>query len=60
MLSLTYITITYIIGEEMYMTGLLHDGIFNVGGLIKHAIFDSLPWAYVMCNWAQILVWWRH
>ena len=42
------------------MTRLLHEGIFHVGGLIKHAIFDSLPWAYVMCNWAQILVWWRH
>jgi hypothetical protein len=41
-------------------TGLLHEGIFHVGGLIKPAIFDSLPWAYVMCNWAQILVWWRH
>ena len=43
-----------------HMTGLLHEGIFHVGGLIKPAIFDSLPWAYVMCNWAQILVWWRH
>ena len=38
------------------MTGLLHEGTFHVGGLIKPAIFDSLPWAYVMCNWAQILI----
>ena len=43
-----------------YMTGLLHEDIFNVGGLIKPAIFGSLPWAYVMCNWAQILIYGRH
>ena len=36
--------------ECTYMTGLLHEGIFHVGGLIKPAIFGSLPWAYVMCN----------
>ena len=43
-----------------YMTGLLHEGIFHVGGLIKPAIFDSLPWAYVICYWAQILICLRH
>ena len=43
-----------------YMTGLLHEDIFNVGGLIKPAIFGSLPCAYVMCNWAQILICLRH
>ena len=44
----------------LYMTGLLHEGIFHVRGLCEPAIFDSLPWAYVMCNWAQILVHRRH
>ena len=39
-----------------YMTGLLHEGIFYVGGLIKPAIFGSSPWAYVMCKWAEILI----
>ena len=39
-----------------HMTGLLHEGIFHVAGLIKPAIFGSLPWAYVICNWAQILI----
>ena len=43
-----------------YMTGLLHEGIFHVGGLIKPAIFGSSPWAYVICNWAQILICLRH
>ena len=43
-----------------YMTGLLHEGKFHVGDLLKPAIFDSLPWAYVMCNWAQILLHRRH
>ena len=43
-----------------HMTGLLHEGIFQVRGLIKPAIFGSLPWAYVMCNWAQILIYGRH
>ena len=40
------------------MTGLLHEGIFLVQGLIKPAIFGGLPWAYVMCNWAEILICW--
>ena len=44
----------------LYMTGLLHEGIFHVRGLIKPAIFGSLPWAYVMWNWAQILIYGRH
>ena len=44
----------------IYMTGLLHEGIFHVRGLIKPAIFGSLPWAYVMCNWAEILICGRH
>ena len=43
-----------------YMTGLLHEGKFHVGDLREPAIFESLPWAYVMCNWAQILVGERH
>ena len=43
-----------------HMTGLLHEGIFHVRGLIKPVIFGSLPWAYVMCNWAQILICQRH
>ena len=43
-----------------HMTGLLHEGIFHVGGLIKLAIFGSLLWAYVICNWAQILICLRH
>ena len=43
-----------------YMTGLLHEGIFHVQGLIKPANFEGSPWAYVMCNWAQILICWRH
>ena len=42
------------------MTGLLHEGIFHVQGLIKPANFEGSPWAYVMCNWAQILICWRH
>ena len=44
----------------MYITGLLHKGIFHVGGLCEPAIFESLPWAYVMCNGAQILINRRH
>ena len=48
------------ITDTVHMTGLLHEGIFHVQGLIKPAIFDSLPWAYVMCNWAQILIYGRH
>ena len=44
----------------MYMTGLLHEGIFNVQDLLQPAIFGSSPWAYVMCNWAQILIRLRH
>ena len=43
-----------------HMTGLLHEGIFDVQGLIQPAIFGSLPWAYMMCNQAQILKCWRH
>ena len=43
-----------------YMTGLLHEGKFHVRDLLEPAIFGSLPWAYVMCNWAQILLHWRH
>ena len=42
--------------QPKYMTGLLHD----VRGLIKPAIFGSLPWASVMCNWAEILICGRH
>ena len=34
------------------MTRLLHEGIFHVGDLLQPAIFESSPWAYVMCNWA--------
>ena len=44
----------------LYMTGLLHEGIFHVRDLLQPAIFESLPWAYVMCNWAQILICQRH
>ena len=47
-------------GDSSYMTGLLHEGKFNVRDLLEPAIFDSLPWAYVMCNWAQILLHRRH
>ena len=49
-------------GDSRYldMTGLLHEGIFHVGGLIKPVIFDSLPWAYMMCKCAQILIGDRH
>ena len=46
--------------QYIHMTGLLREGIFHVQDLLQPAIFESLPWAYVMCNWAQILVWWRH
>ena len=42
------------------MTWLLHEGIFHVRDLLQPAIFESLPWAYVMCNWAQILICQRH
>ena len=42
-----------------YMTWLLHEGIFHVEGVLKPAIFRGLPRAYVMCNWAQILICWR-
>ena len=42
------------------MTGLLHEGIFHVEGVIKPANFDSLPWAYMMCKYAQILIGERH
>ena len=45
---------------SLHMTWLLHEGIFHVGGLIKPAIFGSLPWAYVMCNLAEILICGRH
>ena len=43
-----------------YMTGLLHEGKFHVRDLLEPAIFGSLPWAYVMCNRAQILLHRRH
>ena len=33
-----------------HMTGLLHEGIFNVQGLTEPAIFGSLLWAYVLCD----------
>ena len=36
--------------SRLDMTGLLHEGIFNVQDLLQPAIFGSLPWAYVMCN----------
>ena len=42
------------------MTGLLHEGIFHIEGVIKPANFDSLPWAYMMCKCAQILIGERH
>ena len=42
------------------MTWLLHEGIFHVGGLCDPSIFGSSPWGYVMCNWAHILICWRH
>ena len=32
----------------------------NVQGLCEPAIFGILPWANVMCNWAQILIHGRH
>ena len=44
----------------IHMTGLLHEGIFHVQDLLQPAIFESSPWAYVMCNWAQILIRLRH
>ena len=44
----------------LHMTGLLHEGKFHVQDLLEPAIFGSLPWAYVMCNWAQILLHRRH
>ena len=31
------------VDQDPFMTGLLHEGIFHVGGLIKPVIFDSLP-----------------
>ena len=37
----------------VYMTGLLHEGIFHVRGLIKPVIFGSL-------HWAEILICGRH
>ena len=37
-----------------------HEIKFHVRDLLEPAIFDSLPWAYVMCNWAQILIGDRH
>ena len=43
-----------------YMTWLLHEGIFHVEGVLKPAIFESLPWAYMMCKCAQILIGERH
>ena len=49
-------TAAYLEAEESYMTGLLHKGKIHVGDLCEPAIYDSLPWAYVMCNWAQILL----
>ena len=42
------------------MTVLLHEGISNVEGVLKPAIFESLPWAYMMCKCAQILEGERH
>ena len=53
MIKLLFVLCIYIeiiVSEGPYMTGLLHEGIFHVGGLIKPAIFGSSPWAYVMCN----------
>ena len=44
----------------LHMTGLLHEGKFHVRDLLEPAIFGSLHWAYVMCNWAQILLHMRH
>ena len=43
-----------------HMTGLLHEGIFHVEGVLKPAIFGGMPRAHMMCNWAQILICWRH
>ena len=45
---------------KSHMTGLLHEGIFHVQGLCEPAIFGISPWAYVMRNWAQILIHGRH
>ena len=44
----------------VHMTELLHEGKFHVRDLLKLAIFGSLPWDYVMCKCAQILICWRH
>ena len=38
------------------MTWLLHEGIFHVEGVLKPAIFESLPWAYMRCKCPQILM----
>ena len=43
-----------------HMTGLLHEGIFHVQGLTKSVTFGSLHRAYITCNWAEILICWRH
>ena len=32
--------------DYVYMTELLHEGIFHVQGVLKPAIFESLPRAY--------------
>ena len=45
---------------DTYMTGLLHEGKFHVRDLLEPAIFGSLPWAYVMCNCAHILLHGKH
>ena len=42
------------------MTWLLHEGIFHVEGVLKPAIFESLPWAYMRCKCPQILIGERH
>ena len=52
--------IIYYLYVAIHMTGLLHEGIFHVGGVLKPTIFESLPRASMMCNWAQILICWRH
>ena len=45
---------------DPHMTGLLHEDKFNVRDLLEPAIFERLPWAYVMCKCAQILIGDRH
>ena len=47
-------------GGSVDMTGLLHEGSFHVQGLTKSVTFGSLHKAYITCNWAEILICYRH